>query len=91
MDRITWRLAGTGIRLYCHKGPLASWQTVPQAQDDRAFQDGQGENMKLKYVMTDISMNRTPRKKVSAMQNKNKNIFFYVNLTHMGIVLPSLK
>ena len=34
--------AGTGIRLYCHKGPLASWQTVPQAQDDRAFQDRQG-------------------------------------------------
>lgn len=42
VDRITWKLAGTGIRLYCHKGPLASWQTVPQAQDDRAFQDRQG-------------------------------------------------
>lgn len=42
VDRITCRLARTGIRLYCHKGLLASWQTVPQAQDDRAFQDRQG-------------------------------------------------
>lgn len=42
VDRITQRLDGTGIRLCCHKGPLGIWQTVPQAQDDRGFQDRQG-------------------------------------------------
>lgn len=45
--------ARTDIRLYGHKGPLECWQTVPQAPDDRAFQDRQMKNMKLKFLMTD--------------------------------------
>ena len=50
VGRITWGEPGQTADCNLTKRPLASWQTVPPVQDDRAFQDVQGKKYETQIL-----------------------------------------
>lgn len=47
------------------------------------FKTDRGENMKLKFVMTDVSVNETPRKGPGKAKQKQRDAFIFHSYAHL--------